>query len=394
MNKKEYKIAVIGAGYVGMSLSLALSKKNNIMIVDTDFQKVKNINKKISSVDEQMMNEYIKRPDINLKATLNMHDACLDAQFIFLAISTDFNADSNRFDTSDIESLIKNILIINKKAIIIIKSTIPIGFTADILKKNQVENIIFSPEFLREGSALEDNLNPKRIILGGNIIIAEIVKNLLKDSLENIKDAHFIFTSSTEAESIKLFSNAYLAMRVSFFNEIDNFAIKKNISTKNIIDGVSSDNRIGDYYNNPSFGYGGYCLPKDSMQLLSDFADIPQDLIQSIISSNIKRKEFIANEIILLKPSCVGIYRLQMKTGSDNFRNAAIIDIMKLIKNNNIPIMVYEPLLNSNEYNNIEVEKCLDTFKIKSEIILANRIDHELKDVEDKIYSRDIYNND
>ncbi len=389
--KNKRKITIVGSGYVGMSLSVLLAKKNLVTVLDIDAERVQKILSRKSTIEDKDIQDYLDKDNLSINATTDYEAAYSEAEFIVIATPTDYNSDTSSFDTSSIESVIEKAFLESNKALIVIKSTVPVGFTKSMQNKFSTSRIVFSPEFLREGKALHDNLYPSRIIIGSSCDKSYDFVKLLEESAIK-KDINILHTSSDEAEAIKLFANSYLAMRVSFFNELDSFCLEKDLSSEQIIKGVSSDNRIGNGYNNPSFGYGGYCLPKDTKQLLSDFSEIPQTIISSIISSNSSRKDFIAKKIIDRKPSKVGFFRLIMKEGSDNFRSSAILGVMQRIQDANIDVVIFEPNIKDRTFENIEVIKDLDTFKSISDVIVCNRLSPSLSDVSEKVFSRDIFN--
>lgn len=384
------KITVVGSGYVGMSISVLLAQFNDVTVLDIDKSRVDKINAKISTIEDAYIQEFLSSRNLSINATLDSKKAFKDSEIVIIATPTNYDPDINYFDTSSIDDVIKNIFESETNPLIVIKSTIPVGYTKSLNKKYISNRIIFSPEFLREGSALDDNLNPSRIIIGGTCKRSKKFGLLLEDCSLN-KNVKAQFIDSSEAEAIKLFSNTFLAMRVAFFNELDSFCLINGIDTKNIINGISSDKRIGNFYNNPSFGYGGYCLPKDSKQLLSNFGNVPQNLIKSIVDSNETRKDFIFNQILKLKPKTVGFYRLIMKTNSDNFRSSSIQGVIERLKEKKIKMYIYEPLLSTKNFDQIEVINDLDDFKNYSDIIVANRNCKDLDDSQMKVFTRDIF---
>ena len=384
-------ITVIGLGYVGCSISVLLAKENKVIAYDIDQEKVDCINKFQSPIDDEYLSKFLENEKLNIQATTNKKDAYLNSDIFLICTPTDFNEELNSFDTSIIDNVVDDILSFNKDAFIVIKSTVPIGYTETIQKKHNSNKIVFSPEFLREGSALEDNIFPSRIVVGGNNEKCLEFVEILKNASEKKDTVKTFLVSSSEAEAIKLFSNTYLANRVAFFNELDTFSRSNNLSSKNIINGVCADIRIGDGYNNPSFGYGGYCLPKDTKQLLSNFSNLPQTLVKATINSNQKRKEFIANDVASSNPNIIGIYRLSMKKNSDNFRSSAIFDVISFLDNKGFKIVIYEPLVKNREYNSYKIEENLSKFKTMSDVILANRVDELIEDVTEKVYSCDIF---
>lgn len=384
------KIVVVGLGYVGLSNSVLLAQHNEVVGVDISRERVKMVNLRRSPIVDPEMEDYFKTKNLNLSATTSLSDAIKDAEYILIATPTNYDEISNFFDTSSVEEIIKKVNSINKNTTIIIKSTVPVGFVDDIRERLSCSNVIFSPEFLREGRALYDNLYPSRVIIGEESSRAREFAELLTNAAAK-EDVSVLLTGAKEAEAIKLFSNTYLAMRVAFFNELDSYALAAEIDTRQIIDGVSLDTRIGDHYNNPSFGYGGYCLPKDTKQLLANYRDVPQNLIRAIVDSNATRKDFISEKIISMKPKKVGVFRMAMKSGSDNFRQSSIQGIMKRLKGKGIEVILYEPALSEDAFFNSPVERNLETFKRETDLILTNRLTEELQDVLGKVFTRDLF---
>lgn len=384
------KIAIAGVGYVGLSLATLLSQYNEVVALDIIEDKVDKINSKISPIEDKYIEKYLRTKKLNLRATLDYKDAFCNADFIIICMPTNYDEKNNFFDTSLVEEIIEKIKNMKISTTIIIKSTVPVGFTEKMKRKHNMNNIIFSPEFLREGKALYDNLYPSRIILGDKNEQAKKFAELLKKASLK-KDVAIKFMKSTEAEAVKLFSNTYLALRIAYFNELDTYAEIKGLNTKNLIEGVCMDQRIGDFYNNPSFGYGGYCLPKDTKQLKANYKDVPENLITAIVNSNATRKQHILKEILSKEPKIIGIYKLSMKKDSDNFRTSAIFDIIDMLIEKNKNIIIYEPQYENENYKNCKIVRDIKSFKENSSIIIANRIEDELADVMDKVYTRDIY---
>ena len=384
------KITLVGSGYVGMSLAVLLAQNNDVVVLDIDPERVDRINQKQSTVADTEIEAFLVNKKLNLTATLDKQVAYKDASFIVVATPTNYDPDTKFFDTSSVDEVVSDALELNSNALVVIKSTIPIGHTKSLQEKHNTDRVIFSPEFLREGQALKDNLYPSRIIVGSQLEAGKAFAKLLSQGAVK-KNIETLFIRSTEAEAVKLFANTYLAMRVSFFNELDSYALAHDLDAKSIIKGVCLDDRVGEGYNNPSFGYGGYCLPKDTKQLLANYNKVPQTLMQAIVSSNTTRKNFIADSIISLNPRVVGVYKLAMKQGSDNFRSSAIQGIMKRIKANGIEVVIYEPSYQENEFYNSKIIDSLEGFKDISDLIISNRLTTELDDVANKVFTRDLF---
>lgn len=386
------KIAVIGIGYVGLSNAILLAQHHSVTAVDLNETIVDLINQGKSHLKDREIEEYLRKGQLNLTATTNAHKTYEEADVIVVATPTNYDEETNFFDTSSVEAVIDDVIRVNSNALIMIKSTVPVGFTKGLQEKYQTDRIIFSPEFLREGQALKDNLYPSRIIIGDQSEKGQLLADLLKEGAK-AKEVPVLYMDPTESEAVKLFSNTYLAMRVSYFNELDTYAAMRDLNAKAIIEGVGLDPRIGDHYNNPSFGYGGYCLPKDTKQLLANYQNIPNRLIQAIVESNATRKEFIANDILQKEPQTVGVYRLAMKQGSDNFRSSAIQDVMELLRGKGVEVVIYEPALTTDSFDHYPVVKSLESFKQQADLIIANRFENDLEDVKEKVYTRDLFNN-
>lgn len=390
--QKSYKIAVAGCGYVGLSNAALLSKSNSVTVADISADRIELVNSGLSPISDRDLELFLDQ-DHRLSATTDLEAAFSDAEFIIIATPTNYDPQTNFFDTTTVMSVAKLAIAVNPDATLVIRSTIPVGFTEHLKKQLNYPNILFVPEFLREGRALHDNLNPSRIVIGGTTGTEVEFARLLQDAAHK-PGIEVLFMGSTEAEATKLFSNTYLAMRVAFFNELDSFALSRSLDTRSIIDGVCNDPRIGQHYNNPSFGYGGYCLPKDTKQLLANYSEVPQNLIQAIVSSNKTRKDFIAEHILKTNPNTVGIYRLVMKKGSDNFRSSSIQGIMKRIKARGVRVVVYEQHLNEDKYYNSTVIKDINTFKMSADVVVANRMTDELLDIKEKVFTRDLFGSD